>query len=70
MHMLAISIDGKRVEAPKKILTADQLLELAGFSPADYDVYLVYDGESHQIDPDEGIEVQEGMAFATAPKPA
>lgn len=68
--MLAVSIDGKRVDAPKKILTADQLLELAGLSAADYDVYLVQDGSNHRIDPHEGIEVQGGMAFATASKSA
>ena len=68
--MLAFSIDGKRVEAPKKILTADQLLELAGLPASDYNVYLTYDGKSHQVDPQEGIEIQGGMAFATTRKPA
>jgi hypothetical protein len=67
--MLAFSIDGRRVEAPKKILTADQLLELAGLPAADYNVYLVYDGRSHQIDSHEGIEIQGGMAFTTTRKP-
>lgn len=68
--MLVVSIDGRRVDAPKKILTADQLLELAGFSPADHNVYLVYDGKSHQIRPDEGIEIRNGMAFTTELRPA
>ena len=67
--MLAVSIDGRRVESSKKVLTADQLLELAGLSAADHNVYLVHGGRSHQIDPQEGIEIQGGMAFTTTRKP-
>jgi len=67
---LFIHIDGKRILAPDKIMTADQLLEAAGLRPTGYDVYLVYDGgKRHLIDSREGIEVQKGMNFASTPKP-
>ena len=68
---LFIHIDGKKIQPPDKILTGDQLLEVAGLSPSEYDVYLVYDdGNKHQIDSGEGIEVQSGMNFATTHKHA
>lgn len=41
---LVIKIDGKNIQVPEKVLTSDQLLEVAGLSPKDFDVYLVYEG--------------------------
>jgi hypothetical protein len=69
---LFIHIDGKKIQPPDKILTGDQLLEVAGLSPSDYDVYLVYDGgnRKHLVDSSEGMEVQNGMTFATIHKHA
>jgi hypothetical protein len=67
---LSIHIDGKKIQPPDKILTGDQLLEVAGLPPNDYDVYLVYDGgnKRHLIDSREAVEVQSGMNFATTHK--
>jgi hypothetical protein len=69
---LFIHIDGKKIQPPDKILTGDQLLEVAGLPPSEYDVYLVYDSgnKKHQVDSREGIEVQSGMNFATMHKHA
>jgi hypothetical protein len=67
---LFIQIDGKKIQPPDKILTGDQLLEVAGLSSSDYDVYLVYDGgnRKHLVDSREAMEVQNGMNFATMHK--
>ncbi|GEM_PF-5276273 len=67
---LVIHIDGKNIQVPEKLLTGDQLLEIAGLPPKDYDVYLVYEGgKKHLVDSREAIEVQRGMNFAVAHKP-
>jgi hypothetical protein len=68
---LIIFIDGKKIRAPKKILTGGQLLEIANLPPDDHNVYVVLDrNKSHQVDNREGIEVQSGMNFVTTRKPA
>jgi len=67
---LVIHIDGKNIQVPEKILTGDQLVEVAGLSPNDYDIYLVYEGgKKHLVDSREAIEVQRGMNFTLMHKP-
>ena len=61
---LMIRIDGKAFQPPKKILAKDQLLELAGLDPKQYEIILIDgEGKAHTIDSDEGLELQDGMEF-------
>jgi hypothetical protein len=61
---LMIHIDGKAFQPPKKILAKDQLLELAGLDPKQYEIVLIDgEGKAHPIDNDEGLELQDGMEF-------
>lgn len=67
---LVIHIDGKNIQVPEKFLTGDQLVEVAGLSPNDYDIYLIYEGgKRHLVDSREAIEVQRGMNFTITHKP-
>ncbi len=61
---LMIRIDGKAFQPPKKILAKDQLLDLAGLDPKQYEIILIDgEGKAHPIDSDEGLELQDGMEF-------
>ena len=61
---LIIHIDGKAFQPPNRILSKDQLLELAGLDPKEYEIVLIDgEGNGHQIDSDEGLELQDGMEF-------
>ena len=61
---MAIYINGTTYQSLKKILAKDQLLELAGLDPKRHQVFLVdNEGMEHQIDGDEGLELQDGMKF-------
>ncbi|AFU58141.1 hypothetical protein Ngar_c12010 [Candidatus Nitrososphaera gargensis Ga9.2] len=63
---LIIFIDGKKIRAPKKILTGEQSLEIANLPPDDHNVYVILEkNKSHQVDIRESIEVQNGMNFVT-----
>lgn len=61
---LMIHIDGRAFQPLKKILAKDQLLELAGLDPERHEIVLIDgEGKAHQIDSDEGLELQDGMEF-------
>jgi hypothetical protein len=61
---MIIHINGTACQPLKKILAKDQLLELAGLDPKCYQIFLVdNEGREHQIDGDEGLELQDGMEF-------
>ena len=61
---MMIHIDGKAFQPLKKILAKDQLLELAGLDPELHEIVLIdSEGKAHQIEGDEGLELQDGMEF-------
>jgi len=61
---MIIHINGMAYQPLKKILAKDQLLELAGLDPKRDQIFLVdNEGREHQIDGDEGLELQDGMEF-------
>ncbi len=65
---MMIHIDGKAFQPLKKILAKDQLLELAGLDPKRHEIVLIdSEGKAHQIDGDEGLELQDGMEFRVRP---
>lgn len=68
--VLMIHIDGKAFQPPTKILAKDQLLELAGLDPKQYEIVLIDgEGKAHQLDSDEGLELQDGMEFRVRQNP-
>jgi hypothetical protein len=68
--VLMIHIDGKAFQPSTKILAKDQLLELAGLDPKQYEIVLIDgEGKAHQIDSDEGLELQDGMEFRVRQNP-
>lgn len=61
---MMIHIDGRAFQPPKRILAKDQLLELAGLDPERHEIVLIdSDGKAHEIEGDEGLELQDGMEF-------
>jgi hypothetical protein len=61
---IGIQIGDRTFHPSKKILAKDQLLELAGLDPKQYQVFLVdVKNKEHRIDSDEGIELKDGMKF-------
>jgi hypothetical protein len=61
---MTIHINGTTYQPLKKVLAKDQLLGLAGLDPKRDQIFLVdNEGSEHQIDGDEGLELQNGMEF-------
>lgn len=58
-----IFINKKLYKTSADKLTGTQILQLASLSPDQYDLFLVQGERSKQIQPDEVVEIENGMHF-------
>jgi hypothetical protein len=59
-----IYVNKKEFKTHADKLSGAQILELAGLSPDQYDLFLVKgDGKSEQIGPNQEVEIKEGLHF-------
>ena len=60
----SIFVNKKKFETAADKLSGTQILELAGLSPDQYDLFLVKgEGKSEQIAPNQEIEIKDGLHF-------
>jgi hypothetical protein len=63
-----IFVNKKQFRVTEDKLTGSQILQLAGYDPNQYDLFLVHGQKSEQIAPDQSVEIKDGMHFNAIPK--
>jgi hypothetical protein len=58
-----IFVNKKRLVVTEDSLTGAQILQRAGFDPAQYDLFLVHGQKSDLIPPDQPVEIKNGLHF-------
>lgn len=58
-----IFVNKKRFLVTEESLTGAQILQLSGFDPAQYDLFLVHGQKSDLIAADKSIEIKNGLHF-------
>ena len=58
-----IFVNKKEFKVAGKTLTGMQILGLVGYSPTEYDLFLVEGQKSQQIGPDQSVEIKDGLRF-------
>lgn len=58
-----IFVNKKRLVVTEDSLTGAQILQRAGFDPAQYDLFLVHGQKSDLISPDQSVEIKNGLHF-------
>lgn len=59
-----IFVNKKKYDTPADVLKGSQILELAGLSPAEYDLFLVHgEGKTDRINPDQDVPIRNGLHF-------
>lgn len=59
-----IFVNKQRIETSADELTGAQILDLAGLSADQYDLFLVKDdGKSEQIGPNQSVKIRDGLHF-------
>lgn len=62
-HEKVIFVNKKQIKVTEDSLTGRQILEKAGYSVDQYDLFLVHGQNSQKIGPDEKVEIKNGMHF-------
>lgn len=62
-HEKVIFVNKKQIKVVEDVLTGRQILEKAGYSVDQYDLFLVHGQSSKKIEPDEKVEIKNGMHF-------
>lgn len=58
-----IFVNKKHFKVSVDSMNGEQILALAGFSPQQYDLFLIRGQKSEQIQPSQSIELENGMHF-------
>jgi hypothetical protein len=58
-----IHVNKKQFKVAENTLTGQQILTLAGYSVDQYDLFLVHGHDSDQIQPDQTVEIKNGLHF-------
>lgn len=58
-----IFVNKKPIHVSEDSLTGRQILEKAGFDPGQYDLFLVHGQNSQKIEPDQSVEIKNGLHF-------
>lgn len=58
-----IFVNKQQVKVTEDKLTGKQILEKAGISPNEYDLYLVHGQKSQKIELDQVVDIQNGLHF-------
>ncbi len=58
-----IFVNKKLFKTPADTLTGSQILQLAGFSPDQYDLFMVVGERSKQVQPAEPVNIENGEHF-------
>ena len=58
-----IFVNKKEFKVTEKTLTGTQILGLVGYTPTEYDLFLVEGQKSQQIEPDQSIQIRDGLRF-------
>ncbi|TBR09336.1 MAG: hypothetical protein EPO62_05160 [Candidatus Nitrosotenuis sp.] len=62
-HERVIHVNKKEFKVTADSLTGRQILELAGYDVNQYDLFLVHGQNSQKIEPDQKVDIQNGMHF-------
>jgi hypothetical protein len=62
-HEKIIFVNKKQIHVSEDSLTGRQILEKAGFDPNQYDLFLVHGQNSQKIEPDQSVEIKNGLHF-------
>lgn len=62
-HEKIIFVNKKEIRVAEDDLTGKQILEKAGFDPNQYDLFLVHGQTGQKIEPDQRLEIKNGMHF-------
>lgn len=65
-HVIFVNKQPTKVSEDK--LTGREVLEKAGLKPDDYDLYLVQGQTTHQIGPDQTVDIKNGLHFNAIPR--
>jgi hypothetical protein len=63
-----IFVNKKEFRVTEDALTGTQILQLAGFDPNQYDLFLIRGQKSDQIAPDQSVKIENGLHFNAIPK--
>ena len=58
-----IFVNKKKIRVTEESLTGKQILERAGLEPEKYDLFLVRGQNSEKIEPDQSVEIKNGLHF-------
>lgn len=58
-----IFVNKQQVKVTEDKLTGKQILEKAGINPNEYDLYLVHGQKSQKIEPDQIVDISNGLHF-------
>jgi len=62
-HEKVIFVNKKQIKVIADSLNGKQILELAGYDPNQYDLFLVHGQNSQKIELEQMIEIKNGMHF-------
>ena len=62
-HGKVIFVNKKQIRVTEDKLTGRQILEKAEYEPAQYDLFLVHGQNQEKIEPDQIVEIKNGMHF-------
>lgn len=58
-----IFVNKQQFKVEQDKLTGEQILQLAGFNPAEYDLYLVHGQTSQKIEAGQVVDLKNGLHF-------
>jgi hypothetical protein len=58
-----IFVNRKQLKVEQDNLTGSEILQLAGYDPSQYDLYLVHGQESTKVEPSQLVEIKLDMHF-------
>jgi len=58
-----ISVNKKRFDVSEESLTGTQILQLAGYDPNQYDLFLVHGQKDELIGPGQNVPMEDGLHF-------
>jgi len=62
-HAKTIFVNKKKFEVKEEKLSGAQILQLAGFDPTQYDLFLIHGQKSDKIEVDQFVTIENGMHF-------
>ena len=62
-NSFVIFVNKKQIKVEEDKILGKEILSLAGFSSDQYDLFLVRGQESQKIEPEQSIELQNGLRF-------